>query len=131
MAKLLAHDFSKKFEVFGFYERELKELAAEGFPRFVCDRVRAAQNSKRFTRILAAFMAVRDVAGLDRRFAGLARTMTELVSDMWNLALKYINPEKVDRSVVEELNAILTLEVDPDEYVRSPRWRSIDLWARV
>jgi hypothetical protein len=39
-------------------------------------------------------------------------------------------PEEVERSVLDELNAALVLEVDPDYYVRS-RWRSNDLMARV
>jgi hypothetical protein len=41
-----------------------------------------------------------------------------------------VDPEEVDQSVVDELNAALVLEVDPDYYARS-RWRSNDLMAQV
>jgi hypothetical protein len=112
VAKRLAHDFGKKFEVFGFYERELKELAAQGFPRHLCDRIHAAQNSNRFTYILTAFIAARDMATVHGRFDGLARTMEWVVDEMFNAALEHIDLHTVDQSVVDDLNDILSGEIE-------------------
>jgi hypothetical protein len=43
--------------------------------------------------------------------------MTELVDDLWDLAFEHI-PDEVEQSVLDELNAILVLEVDPDYYAQ-------------